>query len=138
MWKHYVKKFQKHQCILKVCTLHGQKEREDPLPYIHNVKFQLLSTYLDACRKTQAKKQIVFTRVLKILLEDYNLKFVEFIVSNNRNIWVPIVQKNLFILLCNSFLTVIAMFFILFITDYVLLESEVDISMNQLNREICI
>ena len=86
MWKHYVKKFEKNQCTLKVCTLHGQKEREDPLPYIHNVKFLLLSTYLDACRKTQAKKQIVFTRVLKILLEDYTLNFDELFLSDHRNI----------------------------------------------------
>ena len=38
------------QCILKGSTVHGRKEKGNPVSCIYNVKFQLLSTYLDVLR----------------------------------------------------------------------------------------
>ena len=37
----------KKVCVLKGSTLHGRKETENPVSYIHSVKFQLLSIYLN-------------------------------------------------------------------------------------------
>ena len=72
------KSIQKSQCVLMGSTFHGRKEKENPVSYIYNVKFLLLSTYLDVCGRTQNKEiDRVHERALRLLFNDYTLSFEE-------------------------------------------------------------
>ena len=65
-----------------------KKEMKDPIPHNYNVKFQLLSTYLDV--KTQNKEiDRVHKRALRILLDDCTSSFDE-LLQKIGDTWVHV------------------------------------------------